>query len=165
MQKGIVAFIFANYLDDVLVWNYAMSGFKRGIEKAGMGSVPACIRVLNSLKIRLLPKNCPREWRVGWRFLRGYAGLLVNTTMIALFACRRLKQNGNGRANADNNKSWPKSLIVSDYGRIQYYELDPPKIGCAPITNVISNTYRTVSVKSYWELMHWANPNIHSTPW
>jgi hypothetical protein len=65
MQKGIVAFIFANYLDDVLVWNYAMSGFKRGIEKAGMGSVPACIRVLNSLKIRLLPKNCPREWRVG----------------------------------------------------------------------------------------------------
>jgi hypothetical protein len=53
MQKGIVVFIFANYLDDVLVWNYAMSGFKRGIEKAGMGSVPACICVLNSLKFRL----------------------------------------------------------------------------------------------------------------
>ena len=49
MQKGIVVFVFANYLDDVLVWNYAMSGFKRGIEKAGMGSVPTCIRVLNSL--------------------------------------------------------------------------------------------------------------------
>ncbi len=49
---------FANYLDDILVWNYAMSGFKRGIEKAGMGSVPTCIRVLNSLKFRLLPKNC-----------------------------------------------------------------------------------------------------------
>jgi hypothetical protein len=58
MQKGIVVFIFANYLDNVLVWNYAMSGFKRGIEKAGMGSVPACICVLNSLKFRLLPKKC-----------------------------------------------------------------------------------------------------------
>jgi hypothetical protein len=58
MQKGIVVFDFANYLDDVLVWNYAMSGFKRGIEKAGMYSILACIRVLNSLKFRLLPKNC-----------------------------------------------------------------------------------------------------------
>jgi hypothetical protein len=65
MQKGIVVFVFANYLDNVLVRNYAMSGFKRGIEKAGMGSVPACIPVLNSLKFRLLPKDCPREWRVG----------------------------------------------------------------------------------------------------
>jgi hypothetical protein len=54
MQKGIVVFVFANYLDDVLVWNYAMSGFKRGIEKAGMGSIPACIRVL----------NCPRPFRI-----------------------------------------------------------------------------------------------------
>jgi hypothetical protein len=53
MQKGIIVFIFANYLDDVLVWNYAMSGFKRrGIEKVGMGSI------VNSLKFRLLPKNC-----------------------------------------------------------------------------------------------------------
>jgi hypothetical protein len=58
MHKGIVAFIFANYLDDVQVWNYAMSGFKKRIEKAGMGSVPTCIHVLNSLKLRLLPKNC-----------------------------------------------------------------------------------------------------------
>ncbi len=57
MQKGIIVFVFANYLDNVLVWNYAMSGFKRGIEKAGMSSVPACICVLNSLKFRLLPKN------------------------------------------------------------------------------------------------------------
>jgi hypothetical protein len=65
MQKGIVVFIFANYLDDVLVWNYAMSGFKRGIEKVGMGSVSTCICVYDSLKFRLLPKNCPREWRVG----------------------------------------------------------------------------------------------------
>jgi hypothetical protein len=65
MQRGIVVFFFANYLDDILVWNYAMSGFKRGIEKAGMGSIPTCIRVLNSLKFGLLPKNCSREWRVG----------------------------------------------------------------------------------------------------
>ncbi len=65
MQKGIVVFVFANYLDDVQVWNYALSRFKRGIEKAGMASVPAFIHVLNSLKFRLLPKNRPREWRVG----------------------------------------------------------------------------------------------------
>jgi hypothetical protein len=57
MQKGIVVFVFANYLGDVLVWNYAMIGFRRGVEKRGMGSVPACIRVLNSLKFRLSPKN------------------------------------------------------------------------------------------------------------
>jgi hypothetical protein len=38
MQKGIVVFVFANYLGDDQVWNYAISGFKRGIEKAGMGS-------------------------------------------------------------------------------------------------------------------------------
>jgi hypothetical protein len=57
MQKGIIVFVFANYLDDVLVWNYAMSGFKRGIEKSGMGSVPVCICVLNSLKFRLSPKT------------------------------------------------------------------------------------------------------------
>ncbi len=164
MQKRIVVFVFANYLDDVLVWNYAMSGFKRGIEKAGMGSVPACIRVLNSLKFRLLPKNCPREWRVGWRFLCAYAGLLVDAMMIALFACWRFDQNGNGGANADSNKSWPKSLIVSDYGRIRYYNQILLKFGRAPITNVISDTYRTVSVIPYWELTHRANPNVHHTP-
>jgi hypothetical protein len=56
MQKVIVVFVFANYLDNVLVWNYAMSGFKRGIQKMGMGSVPAGILVLNSLKFRLLPE-------------------------------------------------------------------------------------------------------------
>ncbi len=164
MQKRIVVFVFANYLDNVLVWNYAMSGFKRGIEKAGMGSIAACIRVLNSLKFRLLPKNCRREWRVGWRFLGAYAGLLVNATMIALFACQRLDQNGNGGANADKNKSWPKSLIVSDYGRIRYYNWILLKFERAPITNVISNTYHTVSVIPLWELTHWANPNIHCTP-
>jgi hypothetical protein len=51
MQKGQVIFVFANYLDNVLVWNYAMSGFEGGIKKAGMGSVPTCIRFLNSLKL------------------------------------------------------------------------------------------------------------------
>jgi hypothetical protein len=30
-----------------------------------MGSVLGCICVLNSLKIRLSPKNHPKEWRVG----------------------------------------------------------------------------------------------------
>ena len=64
MQKGIVVFVFANYLHYVLVWNYNMSGFMRRIEKAGMASVPTCICVLNSLKFRLLPKNHPKEWRV-----------------------------------------------------------------------------------------------------
>jgi hypothetical protein len=48
MQKKIVVFVFANYLDDVLLWNYAMSRFKRGMEKAGMGFVPACIHVLTA---------------------------------------------------------------------------------------------------------------------
>jgi hypothetical protein len=129
--------------------DYAMSRFKRGIEKAGIGSVTTCICVLNSLKFRLSPKNCPREWRVGQRFLRAYAGLLVNATMIALFACQRLEQNSNSGANTDNNKSWTKSLIVSDYGRIRYYNRILLKIGRAPITNVISNTYCTVSVIPY----------------
>jgi hypothetical protein len=73
--------------------------------------------------------------------------------MISLFACQRLEQNGNSGANADNNKSWPKSLIASDYCRIQYYESDP-QIGCAPITNVISDTYPTISIKPYRELTH-----------
>jgi hypothetical protein len=61
MPKGIVVFVFTNYLSDVLVWNYSMSGFKRGIEKVEMGSIPACICVLNSLKFRLSPKNCQTD--------------------------------------------------------------------------------------------------------
>jgi hypothetical protein len=92
MQKRIVVFIFANYLDDVLYQNYAMSGLKKGIEMAGMGFAPACIYILNFLKIGLLPENCPREWRLGGRFLRAYAKLLIDAIMIALFACQRLKQ-------------------------------------------------------------------------
>ncbi len=101
-----------------------------------------------------------------WRFMRAYAGLLVDATMIALFACWRLDQKGNGGANANNNKSWPKSLIISDYGRIWYYNLILLKFGCAPIANVnvISDTYRTISIILYWELKHRANPNIHHTP-
>jgi hypothetical protein len=54
-ERNSSMFIFAKYLDDVLVWNYAKSWFKRGMEKAGMGFVPTCIHVLNSLKFRLLP--------------------------------------------------------------------------------------------------------------
>jgi hypothetical protein len=69
LQKGNVVFVFANYLDNVQVWNYALSKFKRGMEMAGkmagMGFISACIHVLNSLKFRLLPKNCPREWKGG----------------------------------------------------------------------------------------------------
>ncbi len=122
------------------------------------------LKLLNSLKRRLWPKNRPREWRVDWRFLHAYAGLLVNATMIALFACRRLDQNCNGGANADNNVSWPKSLIVSDYGRIRYYNRILLKFGRALITNVISDTYCTVSIIPYWELTHQANLNIHLTP-
>jgi hypothetical protein len=57
MQKGIVVFVFSNYLDDVLVWNYAMIGFKIGMEMAGMGFIAACIHLLSSLKFRLLPMN------------------------------------------------------------------------------------------------------------
>ncbi len=88
---------------------------------------------------------------------------LVNAMMIALFACRRLEQNGNGRANSDNNKSWPKSLIISDYGRMRYYNQILLEIGRAPITNKISDTYRTVSIIPYWELTHQENPNIDCT--
>ncbi len=95
----------------------------------------------------------------GLKILRVYAGLLVNATMLALFACQRLDQNGNGGANANNIKSWPKSLIVSDYGRNQYYNRILLKFGRAPITNLISDTYHTVSLLPYWELTHQANPN------
>jgi hypothetical protein len=95
-----------------------------------------------------------------WRFLHAYAGLLVDATMIALFACQRLDQNGNGGANANNNKSWLKSLIVSDYSRIRYYNRILLKFGRAPVTNVTSDTYHTVSIIPYWELTHRANPNI-----
>ncbi len=64
MQKGIV-FVFANYLDDDLVWKYTMGWCMKGMEMAGTGLVPAHFHVLNSLKFRFLPKNCPRERREG----------------------------------------------------------------------------------------------------
>jgi hypothetical protein len=80
--------------------------------------------------------------------------LLVDATMTALFACQKLKQNGNGGANANNNKSWQKSLIIYDYSRIQYLNWILLKIGRAPITNVISDTFCTVSIKPYRELTH-----------
>jgi hypothetical protein len=83
--------------------------------------------------------------------------------MIALFACQRLEQNGNGGANVDNNKSLLKSLIVSDCGRIQYHNRILKKIGRAPITNKTSHTYCTISIILYWELTHQAYPNIPRT--
>jgi hypothetical protein len=104
MQKGIVVFVFANYLDDVLVWNCAMSGLKRGVEKAGMGSFPTCICVLNSLysgfrlQITLGSGGWVEDFCV-------HMLVFWSMTMIALYACWRLEKNGNGRANADNNKS------------------------------------------------------------
>jgi hypothetical protein len=52
---------FLNYLDNVLVWNYGMGWFRRGIEMASIGFIPACFHVLNSLKFRLLPEICPGE--------------------------------------------------------------------------------------------------------
>jgi hypothetical protein len=50
----------------------------------------------------------------GLKILECVRWSLVDATMIALFACWKLDQNSNGKANANNNKSWPKSLIVSD---------------------------------------------------
>jgi hypothetical protein len=93
------------------------------------------------------------------------AKLLADATMIALFGCWRLGQISNGGANTDNNKSWPKSLIVSGYSRIRYYNWILLNIGRAPMTNVISDTYCTISVIPYWELTYRVNPNIHRTPW
>jgi hypothetical protein len=60
LQKGII-FVFANYLDNVLVWNYAMGWFKSGMKMAGTGFVPTCYHVLNSLKFRFLPKKCQKS--------------------------------------------------------------------------------------------------------
>jgi hypothetical protein len=51
--KGIV-FIFANYLDNVLVWNFAMGWFKSGMEMVGADFIPTCFYILNSQKFRLL---------------------------------------------------------------------------------------------------------------
>ncbi len=106
MQKEIL-FVFANYLDNVLVWNYAIGRLKIRMEMVGMAFVPACFHVLNSLKLRLLPKNIPRDWRGVLRFLGAYSALLVNAMMIALFACWRLEQNYNEGA----------MLTTTDYGR------------------------------------------------
>jgi hypothetical protein len=63
MQSEIVEFIFANFLDEDLVWNYAMGGLW-GNGRNGYGS-HLHVDDLNSLKFRLSPKNRPREWRVG----------------------------------------------------------------------------------------------------
>ncbi len=73
----------------------------------GTAFVPISYHVLNLPKFRLLPKYCPRELRVGWRFMCAYAGLLVNATMIAVLACQRLQHKGNEE----------EMLTARDHGR------------------------------------------------
>ncbi len=52
-----------------------------------------------------------------WRFLRAYAGLLVNATMVSLFACQRLKQNGNeGAMPTTTNHSQKAWLYLTTVG-------------------------------------------------
>jgi hypothetical protein len=83
---------------------------------------------------------------VRWSFGQAY-----NDSFVCLLEAQTKWQLG---SNANNKKSWLKRLIVSKYSRIQYFILDPPKTGHDSITNVISNTYRTISVNPYCELMH-----------
>jgi hypothetical protein len=45
-----------------------MGGIEKGMEMAGTAFVPAYFHVLNSLKLRLLPKKFSREWRGGEDF-------------------------------------------------------------------------------------------------
>ena len=99
-----------------------------------------------------------------WRFLHAYAGLLVNATMIALFACLRLKQIGNeGATPTTTTHGWKAWLSLTTVGSSTTNRI-LLKIGCASITTVISNTYCTISIIPYWELTHQANPNVHCTP-
>jgi hypothetical protein len=54
-----------------------------------MVSAPPIVNVLNSLKFRLLPKNRPREWRVGFEVF--YVRTLVFWPMVSMiteFACQ-----------------------------------------------------------------------------
>ncbi len=90
-----------------------------------MGFVLACFHVLNSLKFSPLTKNHPREWRVGSRFLRAYAGLLVNAMMIAMFVFWRLEQKRQQGGNADGKRLRKKRLIVSNYSRTHGHMVDP----------------------------------------
>jgi hypothetical protein len=50
-KKEIVGFIFASYLDKVLVPNYTMGGFKKG-KIAGTAMVPACCKSLKLPEIQ-----------------------------------------------------------------------------------------------------------------
>jgi hypothetical protein len=66
-----------------------------------------------------------------------------------------------------------QQIMAKETGRLQlWYDPVPhigsslflrTEIGCASVTNVISNTYRTIRVNLYWELMHQANHRIHRT--
>jgi hypothetical protein len=66
-----------------------------------------------------------------------------------------------------------QQIMAKETDRLQLW-LDPvPHIGCslflrteighALVAKMISNTYCTISVNPYWELMHQANPSIHHT--
>jgi hypothetical protein len=87
-----------------------------------------------------------------WRSSREYTCLLVNATMIALFACWGLKQNGNEEPTLTTTNHGQKHLssLTTIRSSTTYWIL--LKIGHASITNVISNTYPTISVSPYWEL-------------
>ncbi len=66
-------------------------------------------------------KNCIAFAWTNWRFLHAYTGLLVNATMVAVFAWTK-RQWG---SNANGKRLWQKRLIVSDYSKIQYHMLNP----------------------------------------
>ncbi len=103
---------------------------------------------------------------IGW--VEGpFQATKLSLTMIALFAL--LVGGSNKMALAEQKptttnhgqKAWLSLTTVgsSTTNRILL------NIGCAPITNVISDTHLTISVRPYWELRHQANPNIHHTLW
>jgi hypothetical protein len=100
-----------------------------------------------------------------WRFLHAYSVLLVDATMKVLLACWRGSTKPAMAAQTPTTtyhgqKAWSSLTTVESSTK----KLILLKIERAPIDNLISNTYCTVSVKLYWELTHWANPNIHRTP-
>jgi hypothetical protein len=62
---------------------------------------PPILNVLNSLTFRLLPKNCPREWRVGFKdFCVRTLVFWLMVSMITEFACQEglIKKHSGWRA-------------------------------------------------------------------
>ncbi len=66
MQKGIVVFVLANYLDDVLVWNYAMSGL-RGDWIGGNGFLSRLYSCLKLPEIHTFAYKSPNRQAVALR--------------------------------------------------------------------------------------------------